>query len=164
MSSGCRNTTAVFIWTHTDHSELMQLCLVRLNIHQRSVLVCRAKPKPRAAQNPTLFCHLGFGNASPFMLWPSACRSILTAEARRWQHSSSGLTQLGSGNSSFPTPASGKGITQVNVCSGTYSSKEKERKYACLWQLIIFKLFSFKPKCTSCRQKNPFHAISLFES
>lgn len=106
MNSVYSKTTLILIWPHTDHPELMQLWVVKLNIYRCSVLARNASQKPWAGLSLTLFHHLGFGNASLFMLWPSANRSILTAEARRWQQSSSvrgGLTQLGPDNSLFPT-------------------------------------------------------------
>ncbi len=112
MNPVCSKTTVILIWLHTDHSELMQPCVVKLNIYQCSVWACSASHWPRARLSRTLFLYLGFGNASLFMLWPSANRSILTAEAVRWQRSSSvqrGLTQLGPGNSSFPTTPPQKG-------------------------------------------------------
>lgn len=38
----------------------MQLCVVKLNIYQRSVLACSTSQKPWAGQSLALFHHLGF--------------------------------------------------------------------------------------------------------
>ena len=60
MNSVCGKTTLILIWPRADRPALMQLCVVKLNIYQRSVLACSSSQKPWAGQSLALFHHLGF--------------------------------------------------------------------------------------------------------